>query len=84
MRELRHVTNIKAEKERRRYKSQVAVSQSIFLLNPSSLRRGEIDRISYAERDRSLMNHPQYRVSECEQKNEHRPQAITMTYAEKQ
>ena len=42
LREVEHVKNSKAEEERSRYKSQVAVSQSIFLLNPPpSLRRGE-------------------------------------------
>jgi len=80
LRELEHVKNSKAEEERSRYKSQVAVSQSIFLLNPPVTETWrEIDRISYAEQDRSLMNHPQYRVSESEQKNEHGPQVIRMT-----
>jgi hypothetical protein len=42
LREMEHGKNSKAEEERSRYKSQVAVSQSIFLLNTlPSLGRGE-------------------------------------------
>jgi len=83
VREQEHVKNSKGEKGGSRYKAQVAVSQTIFLPNPPppsvTETWREIDRISYAEQDRSLMNHPQCRVSECEQKNEHGPRVIRMT-----